>query len=541
MKKHTLILFYLFCSVALLTAQDGELPFHLRWGEELKEPKSTFLSKIITSNADHFFALREKQSKVPGEGPSKIFIEKYNKQMKLLKTKTIDMKYKGKKMEMEDVLVLNRELYLLSSFNNIGKRKNYLFAQKINPKTLTPSNKLLKIGEVNTKNKFQEGAFGFHISKDSSKILVYNEPADFKNESERFTLSVFDNQFQPIWNKQIVLPYPDKSFFVKEYQVDKSGNIYMLAIVFKDGNRFRKKGKPNYHYSVLAYKDKGETMEEYPISLDDKFITDLTFRIGNDGKLVCSGFYSDKGMESIRGSYFFRLDPETRALSDKNAKDFDFKFLTANVSDRRAAKMMEAERKGKKKKQAELDQYSLDHLILRNDGGALLVAEQHYVTQQTFNDSFDPFFYNGPFLNNRNQQTDFLYHYNDIIVVNIRPNGEIQWTARIPKSQVTQNNQGYFSSYAMSIVRDKIYFIYNDNRKNFEPESDRIYNFNPRNSVVAVSQLNTRGEIKTFPVLGVKGGNVLTRPKVCRQTGRKEMVIYGENGKRFKFANLQFL
>ena len=93
----------------------------------------------------------------------------------------------------------------------------------------------------------------------------------------------------------------------------------------------------------------------------------------------------------------------------------------------------------------------------------------------------------------------------------------------------------------MSIVRDKIYFIYNDHVKNFDPEEDRLHDFDFGSSVIAISQLSTNGSIQTFPIFSPRGANILTRPKVCRQTGRKEMVIYGENGKKFKFANLQFL
>ncbi|MEM9823493.1 MAG: hypothetical protein AAF985_20585, partial [Bacteroidota bacterium] len=103
MKKILLVLFITAYAASFAAAQGKELPYYIKWGQELKEPKSTFLSKIITSNADHFYALREKTSKTPGEGPSKIYIEKYNKQMNLLKSKVIEMKYKGKKMELEDV------------------------------------------------------------------------------------------------------------------------------------------------------------------------------------------------------------------------------------------------------------------------------------------------------------------------------------------------------------------------------------------------------------------------------------------------------
>ena len=101
----------------------------------------------------------------------------------------------------------------------------------------------------------------------------------------------------------------------------------------------------------------------------------------------------------------------------------------------------------------------MDQLILRNDGGALLIAEQYFVQEEyDRNQFYDPYYSN--YYNRNYNDIDYVYNYNDIIVVNIRPDGEIEWTARIPKRQVTTNDGGYYSSYAMSIVRSKIYFVF---------------------------------------------------------------------------------
>ncbi len=541
-----LLLFFLLGIINPVVAQmDTEEPnAELIWGKELKGPNKTFLSKIITSNKNGFYALREVYSKQPGEGVSKIYLEKYNKQMKLLKSEKIDLKLKGKKLELEEVTVIGGDLYVLSSFNNEAKRKNYLFAQKVNYKTLKISNNFKKIGEINTKNKYKEGSFDLHISKDSSKILVYNERPYKKKEQEIFTLGVFDNQFNELWTKKIRLPYPDKQFSIEEYQVDNQGNVYLLGMLFENGTKTKKKGKPNFRYEILAYRNQGEDVEEYPIELDELFISDLAFRIANDGTLICSGFYSEQGTSSVAGTYFLRIDPKTHQVFNKNTKKFDFEFLTQNVSDRKKAKYMKAEKEGNVRKKAELYRYSLDELILRNDGGAVLVAEQYYVDERQ--DFYDDRFYNGRFSNRGlgyggGRTIDYYYNYNEIIVVNIRPNGEIQWTARIPKYQNTVNDGGYFSSYAMSIVRDKLYFVFNDNPKNFDPTDDRLHDFNGQRSIIALAQVNTKGEIKVDPIFSNKEANVLTRPKVSRQVGKREMIIYGENNRKFRFATLQFI
>ena len=245
------------------------------------------------------------------------------------------------------------------------------------------------------------------------------------------------------------------------------------------------------------------------------------------------------------------MDTKTKQVYNKNLKEFDFEFLTEYMSESKKEKARKAEREGNEKKAPELYNYSLDNLILRSDGGALLIAEQYFVYERY--DYNDPFYYGGwygyrysrfnrfydPYYRG-NTQRDVYYNYNDIIIVNIRPNGEIEWTARIPKQQETINDGGYYSSYAYSVVRDKIYFVFNDNARNFDGESNRIYNYNGRNSVVAMATLSKDGSVVTEPLFSNRDADVIARPMICRQIGKREMMIYGELGRSYRFGKLTF-
>ena len=310
----------------------------------------------------------------------------------------------------------------------------------------------------------------------------------------------------------------------------------MLGVLYGDETLFRRMGAPNYKYIMLAYTLNGSEFNKYPISLKHQFITDLTFRPSNDGHLVFCGFYSDKGTYSIKGTYFFKINPQTKEISNQNLKKLDFDFRTEYTSNRKKEKLEKEENSGDTKKAPELYQFALDELILRNDGGALLVAEQFYIEEQRYYD------YNYYSRSGRYRYT-YIYHYNDIIIVNIGPNGEIEWASRIPKRQETVNDGGRFSSYAMSIVRDKIYFVYNENGKNFDstnkPKRGR-HNFNGKYSLIAVSEVGQDGSIATYPLYQNQDANVLTRPKICKQIGRKEMAIYGERNRDYRFGKLTF-
>ena len=94
----------------------------------------------------------------------------------------------------------------------------------------------------------------------------------------------------------------------------------------------------------------------------------------------------------------------------------------------------------------------------------------------------------------------------------------------------------------MSIVRDRLFFVFNDNIKNYREDrrKNRIYNFNGRNSIVALAEVSRNGVVNTYPLFNNRDADIITRPKICKQVGRKEMIIYGERGRRYRFGNLIF-
>lgn len=504
-------------------------PGEINWGNEYKEPSNTVVGKIVSSNELGVYIYRKKRTTAFSLG-DKVYLELYNPEMKLEKSREYDLKYKSKTRDFEEILMLDKQLYFLTSFNNQAHKKNYLFVQEIDNARLTLDRTINMVAETEAVSKNREGSFAFASSPDSTKLLVYNQLPYVKRNPERFALRVFGSGFQPIWDRQITLPYSDDEFGIEEYRIDNEGDVYLLGIYYADGNRLERGNTPTYQYRILAYRQGGETVQEYPIDLDGRFITDLTFRIGRDGNLVCSGFYSERNSYSVKGTYFLRIDTETEAIISQNYKEFDLEFLTAMFSSRMKEKAERAELQGDPEKEAELYKYSLDELVLRSDGGALLVAEQYYIYETNFQN------FNGMWV------TTYYYNYNDIIIININPSGEIEWTARIPKRQVTVDDNGYFSSYAMAIVRDRIYFVYNDNPRNLEEDRplNRLHNFNGNNSIIALSEVLRDGSVNTYPLFVNREASIITRPKICKQISRNSIAIYGERGRNYRLGRLDF-
>ena len=161
----------------------------------------------------------------------------------------------------------------------------------------------------------------------------------------------------------------------------------------------------------------------------------------------------------------------------------------------------------------------------------MLSGEQYFMNTRTFTQYMS----GRPTL-----QTVTYYYYNDIILVNINPSGIIDWAIKVPKRQMTVDDGGFYSSYAMAINKDKIHFVYNDNPNNLNYSGvGRVSNAGGRNQVIMVASVNSKGEMSRQP-LRAGNANIIIRPKVCKQIAYSEMILFGQRRKTQQFGKIIF-
>jgi hypothetical protein len=527
--RYLVMLLYMLVMVDASTlAQDAGV--QLKWQPTSRISPKSNLVKFFGWHSGGFYAFRQKQGATISQ-QQKIYLQHFSSEGKLLKSREISLKHKGKERQLENIISLKNKIYLLSSYHNLKDRKNYLFTQEILPRSFTLSRRLSKVGELNTSSPHDPGSFEFTFSKDSLYLLAYGQHPVKKKEQEQISLTVLDTSMSVVWEKIVSLPYPNRNFTVEECRIDPSGEVFLLGVLFFDNSTRRRQGSPNYQYRILHYSNNGEQVEEYPVELRKNFITDLTFDITrNQDRLVCAGFYSEKNSYGIKGVCYLRIDLERKEIEGVATRAFDFDFLTQYYTPRQKKKAKEAEIEGNIRNQPELYDYKLDRLILRNDGGVVLIAEQYFVQRQDFWNYW-----------NNMRETFFYYNYNDILLANIRPNGDIQWTSRIPKQQRTMNDDGLYSSYAMAIAPDRLLFLFNDNRENFSSNNLRIPRRNQAfDSDLILAELSLEGELSTFLLENTDNNPVIPMPKVCRQIGSRKLLLYGEYGRNFRTGILSY-
>ena len=93
----------------------------------------------------------------------------------------------------------------------------------------------------------------------------------------------------------------------------------------------------------------------------------MQIEILDDNRLVCAGFYSNKGTYSVKGTYFLSIDAATKEIKTKSFKEFSLDFIIQSMSDRQANRTV---RKMDNGSEPELYEYDLDKLLIGKDGSA---------------------------------------------------------------------------------------------------------------------------------------------------------------------------
>lgn len=516
-----------FFAVAL--AQEGSQKVEMDFGSDLKSSRKSTLDDIIGFDDKSIYTI-----KVQRKGLFKInyILERYDHNFILDHSNEIDLEMSGINRSLEFIFQLKGELFLFSSLMDKKEKINTLYVETISKETLKSNGDRQELAHIDYSGhgKWNSGFFGFDFSRDSSKLMVYYDLPYERGNAEQFGIHVFDNEFEQIWHKELMLPYTDNLFQMEDFQVDNDGNAYFIGLLFKGIKKLKRKGEPNYTYQVLNFYNEGNELKEFTINLEDKFITDMKLGITDNQNLVCGGFYSDRGTFSIKGSYFMKINGETKDVMTSNSNEFGIDFITSNMKERKQGK---AKKNADKGKNLELYKYNLDDIIIRSDGGAVLIGEQFFIRQVTRTQTSS----NG----RTTTTTDYHYYYNDIIAVNMAPDGTIEWTEKIAKRQHTVNDGGFYSSYAKAVVDDKLYFIFNDSPLNVDYKgTGKVHDMKGKKSVVTMVELDREGHQSRENLFATKDAGVMTRPKVCEQISPYELILFGQRKKKQKFVRLTF-
>ena len=499
----------------------------VEWGAEMNDSKDGAFDQVVGFTDEHVYMTVVQKKE--------IFLRKMDARHHIVYQKLVPMEINKDDHSMKEIMVIGDRILVFSTFYDKKEKQNSLYLRVFSEADMSPVGRIQRLAAMSAERRSSAGYFTVRTSPNEEVILI-NQLVPFEKEGrERFKLNVYDKEMTPMWERSVDLPYLDSEFSVVETRVTNDGSVIMIGNKYaekREAKELRKDGKATYEYHLLTYQNDGGEPDDHPIRVADKFLQDLTLNIGEEGDILCGGFYGNKGTFAISGTFFLSLDRETKQINHSSFKEFDRDFITQYMTEKEEAKA--TKRADKKGEELELYSYELREIVRREDGGAVMVGEQYrfYVTTTTTSNP------NG----GTTTTTTYHYIYNDIIVVNVDPMGEIEWAAKVPKRQHSTNDGGRYSSYAMVVKDDNIYLVFNDNGKNlFLNPGDKVEPFRyGKEMLITLATINGEGKVSREALLSQEKREAMTRPKSGVQIGDDRLFIYANWRKEHRFGTVTF-
>ena len=371
---------------------------------------------------------------------------------------------------LESLQEINKKYYLFYSLWDKSKKTEQLFVRTIDFEEgkFTGKGKLI----FKLKGKVTHGGSGlfgremerkgysdkFLVEKsfDETRVLIhYRRKPENKNDDinyDKIGFNVYTDDLEEVSREEIKMPYTEAKMNNLDYSVDSKGNVYVLALIYKDDTQnLNKGGYINYRFEVLRINANSREINKTKVKNEQLNFYNLSlFNQAND-QMVCAGFFSkNKNSNNADGLVVFKVD-ENGVLTEPKTYEIPFEILERHLSKKTKKKNK------KKEKEAENSGYRglrMRKIIVDEDGSLMMLGEQFYVLSHTsFSDG--------------KARTYYSYHYNYILAVKIDKNGEMAWINDLPKIQVSRAGRGGMS-FEYFYNNENHYCLFLDNINNLK-------------------------------------------------------------------------
>jgi len=249
------------------------------------------------------------------------------------------------------------------------------------------------------------------------------------------------------------------------------------------------------NFWVARLRRDAKTFEREAFRLNGLYAASPFLKVDNAaGRVYVSGFYSAKKNGNFDGVLYGFVDATSYTLQNRRTIAFDDRIREASgVRSRRRA----------------FNTYDVRQLIIKNDGGFVMVSEANYIsTRQGYTPGWGYYsFYWGPMMAPSVRE----YHYDDILALSYDGDGNKEWHAFIRKDQYSQEDGGIFSSYALLNNGASLGFLFND--------------FNRTHSSIQLATVDETGgvDVRSFAPGGPGEPDWL--PRSAKQVSAREVVV----------------
>jgi len=342
--------------------------------------------------------------------------------------------------------------------------------------------------------------FSSEVSDNKKIILIYS--ANDRGSDIELDGKWLDDNLTIVKRSNATFP-ADSKIEHGEVNLSNDGTVFMSA--------FSTVGSQNYadQFWILALKMGATKFEAKELPLDDRYAASGYLKVDNvNGRVYMGGFYADKKNGGFNGIIYAGYDIAGGNFISTKFIPFDQELINAA---------------GARRKSHAFDNYEVKQLIVKNDGGFVLISEVHYITTRSnYTPGFGYYSFYSPYMTTMVRE----YHYDDIMALSYNKDGGRDWSSFIPKMQYSQEDGGVFSSYALLNSGGTLAFLFND--------------FNIAHSRIQLATLDAEGkaDIHSFTAEGNDYPDWL--PKSGKQVAARVLIVPCFHKKEICFAKVVF-
>lgn len=392
--------------------------------------------KIMGQDEEGFFLL---QSNLPldldrdkiGFKSRKYRISYFTFNLIPLWSKTVDVIQPGG--TVETISMLNSDVLVLSSQENKNNKTISVYGRIINAKG----------SDIKVQHIADFSLQTFSHNKPQCIVSANRQLAAFhfiefnSDKLQTDHLCIMDSSLTPVIQKTISIPYGEKNFYPVDFALSNNGDFNFMGVRSLKANESGKKRKEDFILFVSPASDNRSF--ELGIGESEIQLTGAALAFDNaKNRVVCAGFCFDKSANTGAGIIYGYAEMNNNPA---------FRFFRSSVDNKFQLKLIGERNSGN---EIGLVEYPVKKIILRNDGGAVMIAEALYTNEYSYYDYFTQSF---------TRRTD--YHFNNVVAVSINNDGSIDWLNMIRKDQESTDDGGIFSSFCLMTRDESIALIYN--------------------------------------------------------------------------------
>ncbi|HRC91609.1 MAG TPA: hypothetical protein PLQ16_05595 [Bacteroidia bacterium] len=421
----------------------------------------------------------------------------FNRNLSLKWSKKIELK--GEKEKLETITVINGQVALIkSSFE--GKDNQISVYITTLDDNGNESSTRKDIGTILFNRTSNLDKIKVIASKGNNYFgLIQNEKK--QNGFQQLHCLIIDSDFKLVRQLQFEVPYPEKNFNYENWLLTDDADFILEGSYYSKEKSENRKRWDAYKLFVSSNGNSGAI--EYAINTSNLILSSSAIAYDAiNKKLVLAAFYTDN-VSTKSGIVYASLG---------TAANDSLLMIRQPIGDATLTRMFAGQNLDRSS--AGIENLSIEKLILRNDGGAVLVTEVSYVTDYSYYDYFT-----------QNYIRNFEYHFNNVITFSINPDGTIDWDAVLRKEQVSTNDYGKYSSFALAMTESDISLLYNTRTD--------------RNNGVAYFGIKRNGETESKEIIKPEE-RILLVPFAAKQISTDEIVVPCWNRKKMLMAKITF-